>query len=185
MPGIGHFGVGLAAKRVAHEVPLGILLLASEATDLLYGGLALARVETPAGSPWSHSLLTSAGLAAVTGLAAARRYRSSRAGLTLGGVVFSHWLLDFLAWKKTLPLLFAGSPKVGLGLYGVESGKLDIKPGPVLIAIELGLPLLGLALYLDSRGAPGRGCKPSRAERRVPEASQKVLASHAPRHLPE
>jgi hypothetical protein len=155
MPGIGHLGVGLAAKRIAPNVPLGALLVAAEATDLLWGALALTGIESVERSPWSHSLVTSAGLSALAALLAGRIYRDPRTGAAVGLVVLSHWALDFVVWKDTLPLLFEGSPKVGLGLYG-SGGTQAVKPSLPVLAIELGLPLLGLAVYLQTRGVFGR-----------------------------
>jgi hypothetical protein len=46
-------------------------------------------------------------------------------------VVLSHWLLDCVAWKKTLPPACEGSSKVGLTLYGAEAGQHKIKPRSV------------------------------------------------------
>lgn len=152
MPAIGHLGIGLAAKRVVPKVPLGVLLVASDATDILWGILALTGIESLDQSPWSHSLATSAGLSAMAALLAGRIYRDRRVGMAVGLVVLSHWALDFVVWKDTLPLLFAGSPKVGLGLYG-SGGSQAVKFSLPVAAIELGLPLLGLAVYLQ---APGR-----------------------------
>ena len=154
MPGIGHIGIGLAAKRVAPEVPVGVLLAASEATDLLWGALALTGIEAVDRSPWSHSLFTSVTLSAAAALAAGLVYRNKRAAATVGLVAFSHWALDFVVWKDTLPLLFDGSPKVGLGLYG-SGGTQAVKLGPAVLAIELGLPLVGAAIYMSARGAFG------------------------------
>ena len=153
MAGIGHVGIGLAAKRVAPEVPTGVLLLAVEASDILWGVFALAGIESrhplnpgsAAVSPWSHGLFMSAVWSVITALLAARVYRNSRTGAVIGLLVFSHWVLDFIShlmWPSTLPdlpLLFAGSPKVGLGLYR--------SPG-VSLATDLGLLILGVVIYI-------------------------------------
>ena len=148
MPGIGHIGLGLAAKRIAPKAPLGVLLVATEATDILAGAVAL----TGAHDSWSHSLFTSVILASGATLLAARRYRDLRTGTIVGLVVLSHWMLDFIAWKDTLPLLFGGSPQVGLGLYNGAHNMSEIRPGPAVWAMELGLPLAELAIYLHTRG---------------------------------
>jgi hypothetical protein len=52
-------------------------------------------------------------------------YREHRAGVVIGLLVFSHWVLDFVSHPMgfghpvapDMPLLFHGSRKVGLGLY--------------------------------------------------------------------
>ncbi|HEX9115151.1 MAG TPA: hypothetical protein VGA61_03725, partial [Anaerolineae bacterium] len=95
MPAIGHLGIGLAAKRVVPKVPLGVLLVASDATDILWGILALTGIESLDQSPWSHSLATSVGLSAMAALLAGRIYRDRRVGMAVGLVVLSHWALDF------------------------------------------------------------------------------------------
>ncbi len=149
MPGIGHIGVGLAAKSVAPEVPLGVLLVATEATDILWGVSLLARSESL--KDLTHSLFTSAILSLAGGLAGARVYRDARPGAVIGLVLLSHWALDFVVWKDTLPLLFKGSRKVGLGLYNATPGSQEVKFGLPVAAMELGLPMVGLAIYLGSK----------------------------------
>jgi len=94
-------------------------------------------------------------------LLAVRVYREYRAGLVVGLLVFSHCVLDFIShpipfssfsWRSwqwsfghslppDLPLLFAGSPKVGLGLYNSISA---VKA----TALELGMLVLGGVVYI-------------------------------------
>lgn len=149
MAGIAHLGVGLAAKKVAPRAHLGVLLLASEALDLLWGVFALAGIDKMGSSPWSHGLLMSVVWSLMAaGIAWWMCHRSLRTSLVIGLVVFSHWVIDLITHPMfggppDLPLLFDGSPKVGLGLYS------SIAPGFWLV-IELGLLLLGLAIYLWS-----------------------------------
>lgn len=54
--------------------------------------------------------------------------RDLRAGAVIGLLVLSHWVLDFVAWpmdfNRGLPLLFSGSPEVGLGLYSTTAGSI-------------------------------------------------------------
>ncbi len=57
-------------------------------------------------------------------------------------MVFSHWVLDFVSHGPDLPLLFNGSPLVGLGL---ESSV------PVGVILEFGLLGAGVAVYLVTR----------------------------------
>jgi hypothetical protein len=153
MAGIAHLGVGLAAKQFAPKAPVGVLLVASEAIDLLWGVFALTGLENMKYSPWSHGLFMSVIWSVIAGLLAARIYRDFRTGAVIGLVVFSHWLIDFITHPMfggppDLFLLFDGSPKVGLGLYSV------IAPGFV-VAIELGLLIVGLLVYLHARGVIG------------------------------
>lgn len=131
MSGIGHLAAGFAAKPVEPKIPLWILLVASETNDILYFlfasiGLEQKAVMTmdfsqgikylnPVSNPWSHGLFMSV----IWSLTAANIgyliYKDRRSSLLLGGVVFSHWLLDFMM-HSNLPLFFTGSPLVGLGL---------------------------------------------------------------------
>jgi hypothetical protein len=157
----GHFAVGLAAKPVAPKVPLGVLFLATVILDVLAIAFAFAGIEgVKTGIPWSHGLFMSVIWSVVGALLAARLYREYRAGVVVGLLVFSHWVLDFIShsipfssfsWRSwqwsfgnplppDLPLIFAGSPKVGLGLYNSISAV-------EATALELGMFILGAAVY--------------------------------------
>ena len=162
---IGHFAVGLAAKPVAPKVPLGVLFLATVILDVLAIALSFAGIEdVKTGIPWSHGLFMSVIWSVVAALFAARIYHEYRheypAGAVVGLLVFSHWVLDFVShpipfssfsWRSwqwsfgnplppDLPLLFGGSPKVGLGLYNSISAV-------EATALELGMFILGAAVY--------------------------------------
>jgi len=159
----GHCAVGMAAKRMAPQVPLGILLLATEILDIFATAFVYAGIEGGAasGNPWSHGLFMSMVWSLVGALLVSRMYLSYRAGLVVGLLVFSHWVLDFIShpipfpsfswrtWQWTyghplpsdLPLLFGGSPKMGLGLYNSISAV-------EATALELGMFLAGTAVYV-------------------------------------
>jgi len=163
---LGHCAVGLAAKPAARKVPLGILLLAALILDILAISFGLAGIEGgKAGNPWTHGLFMSVIWSLAAGLLCAHLYAEYRAGVVVGLVVFSHWVLDLIShpipfssfsWRTwhwdfghpmspDLPLLLNGSPKVGLGLYNSISAV-------AATAIELGMFLVGLALYVKSVG---------------------------------
>jgi hypothetical protein len=98
----------------------------------------------PASVPWSHglfmSILWSFTLAALAYLIS----KDKRTSGVIGAVVFSHWILDFIV-HPGLPVLFNGSPLVGLSLW--TSG-----PGFIAsIILELVLLAAGIAIYLVSR----------------------------------
>src|SRR5512139_1744541 len=130
--GPGHFALGLAAKPLAPKVPLLVCLIASEAPDLLYSafqaiGIENAGVTTvdfnqglkvlvPGSTPWSHSLFMCIVWSILAAAIAYLFYRDRRTSSLIGLVVFGHWVLDFIV-NPGLPLLFDGSPKVGLGLW--------------------------------------------------------------------
>jgi membrane-bound metal-dependent hydrolase YbcI (DUF457 family) len=148
---LGHFGVALAAKKVAPRPSLGTLVLAAMLADGIWPVfmlLGLEKVEIVPGItavtpllfvsyPYTHSLvadlLWGALVAAVYYL-----YRRDRAGaLWLAALVVSHWVLDFASHRPDMPL-WPGSPVVGLGLwYSV----------PATLAVELGLFAIGAWLY--------------------------------------
>jgi hypothetical protein len=171
--GLGHCAVGLAAKPVVPRVPLGVLLLATLMLDVLaiaFGWMGIEGGKT--GIPWSHGLFMSVVWSVAAAFLVARIYHDRRAGVVVGLLVLSHWLLDFVShpipfpsfsWRTwqwsyghplppDLPLLFARSPKVGLGLYNSISAV-------EATALELGMLVLGAAVYATYtvRKREGRG----------------------------
>jgi len=164
----GHFGVAFAVKPLAPRAPLWALLLASEALDMLCFGFAAAGIEnmdvsesslahgvrvlTTPSLAWSHGLFMSLVWSALAAGLAWIAWRDRRASALIGLVVFSHWLLDFLVHPRYLPLFFAGSPALGLGLWG--SG-----PGIIAAAVlEIGLFVGGVVIYLAWRKENERNC---------------------------
>jgi hypothetical protein len=156
----GHVAVGLAAKPMAPKASLGALLLSATAIDTLAGAFALTGIEGVDASGassigWSHGLFMAV-VWAIAGLAAAYLLtRDRRTAIVVGSVVFSHWVLDFISHPMgmghdlppDLPLLFEGSPKVGLGLYNSVAAAL---------ITDLGLFVAGIAVYLVSTKAQDR-----------------------------
>ncbi|MBN1660259.1 MAG: hypothetical protein JXA93_17810 [Anaerolineae bacterium] len=156
----GHIAVGLAAKPVAPRAPLGALLVAATAIDTLSGVFAVVGLETidAAGNssiPWSHGLLMAVVWSIAGFVLAYLLLRDRQAAAVLGLVVFSHWILDFISHPMglgqelppDLPLLFEGSPKVGLGLYNSV---------PLALITEFGLFAAGIAVYLLTTRAQDR-----------------------------
>ena len=127
---IGHFGVSLAAKKLAPRASLGTLFFAAQFLDLIWPMfllLGLEHVRIAPGItrmspfdfyhyPISHSLITAAGWSlGVGGMYYVARRRFADAGM-VGLAVLSHWVLDFVVHRPDLPL-WPGGPKVGLGLW--------------------------------------------------------------------
>jgi hypothetical protein len=156
--GPGHFGIAFAAKPVAPKAPLWLLLVASELLDLLtflFAGIGMERIGTsqtdieqgtriltPASVPWSHGLVMSLVWSILVAGLAILFIRDRRTAGMLGLVIFSHWILDFLVHPADLPLFFAGSPTLGLGLWSTG-------PGLILSGIlEFGLLAGGIAIYM-------------------------------------
>jgi hypothetical protein len=164
---LGHFALGFGAKKAAPEVSLGTLFAASQLADLLWPVLVLLGVEVVAVRPgitavtpldfvrypYSHSLvaLTAWALLLGAGYVALRRARP-RAGMVIGGLVLSHWLLDVLTHRPDLPLTIGGPRRLGLGMWDSL---------PATLAVELALFAAGVALYarataaIDRRGRVG------------------------------
>lgn len=98
--------------------------------------------------PWSHSLLLTLVWGGLAMLAAWARLRSLRTGLILGGLVVSHWVLDFVTHRPDLPL-WPGGPEVGLGLWASV---------PATLALEGLLFGVAIAVYVsESRPRDRRG----------------------------
>jgi len=151
---IGHFGVGLGAKKFAPSISLGTLFIAVQWADLLWPVLLLLNVEhvdirknNPhfpldfTDYPVTHSLL----MGAVWGLCFGLLYwlvkKDRRSAIVLGICVLSHWVLDLIVHAPDLPLFPGNSPKVGLGLWDY----------PVLTWLAEGLFfIIGLMLYLKT-----------------------------------
>lgn len=158
MAGLGHLGFGFAAKPFAAKVHLAVLLIATELIDILWGifyftGIDRGNVGMDS-SPWSHSLFMSVIWSALAALLVTHLYHDQRSGIIVGLLVFSHWVIDFITHpmgamfggaplSPNLPLFFAGSPQVGLGLYNHTY--------TIAIATDLAMLVAGLAIYVWTR----------------------------------
>jgi hypothetical protein len=160
---IGHFGVGLSAKKLAPRASLGTLFFAAQFLDLIWPVfllLGLEHVRIAPGItrmspfdfydyPISHSLLTAAAWSALAGLIYYAARRNRRDAAIVGLAVISHWMLDLLTHRPDLPL-WPGGPKVGLGLWN---------SWPAETALEVAIFVAGVWLYLKvtrARDAIGR-----------------------------
>lgn len=155
---IGHFGVALAAKKLAPKTSLGALILAAQFADLLWPFLLLAgleHVEIVPGIakvspfdftdyPFSHSLLMLFFWSLLVGgiYYGLRRYQ--RGAFVIGAAVISHWILDFIVHRPDLPLRTGGEARLGLGLWN---------SWPASIAVEVLFFGFGLWIYLSSTRA--------------------------------
>lgn len=128
---IGHFGVGLAAKKVDQKPSLGTLFFASQFIDLLWPIFLLLGIEqviidpgntafTPLDFvyyPFTHSLVGVLFWAIVVGGVYYLIKKNLKTGILLGALVVSHWVLDFLTHAPDLPIAPGLDLKVGLGLW--------------------------------------------------------------------
>ena len=125
---IGHFALGLAAKRAAPGVSLGALFLAAQFADTLWPLLVMAGLEqfridpgntafTPldfVSYPYSHSLVMLVVWGALLGWIS--RGTDRRAFGVIAALAVSHWFLDFVTHRPDMPL-YPGGAKFGLGLW--------------------------------------------------------------------
>lgn len=128
---IGHFGAGLAAKKIDSQPSLGTYFLAAQFIDLLWPLFLLLGLETvkidPGNTaftpldfeyyPFSHSFVA----VSIYGMIFSAVYfllrKNLRASIILGILVLSHWILDLITHRPDLPLGFGNSVKFGLGLW--------------------------------------------------------------------
>ena len=160
---IGHYALGLAAKRVAPRTSLGLLFLAPSLADLLWPVFLLLgweRVRVTGGAnpfltltfdayPVSHSLVTLIGWGILLALLYRWRTGDARAATIVALLVVSHWVLDFVTHVPDMPL-YPGGPKVGLGLWHSVAGTVIVE-GVMFVA--------GVWMYLTAtraRDAVGR-----------------------------
>ncbi len=126
---IGHYGVAFALKKKNKQIPLWIMFLAVQFSDLLAFILILPGVEriSYVGGinpfyrtaieylPYSHSLLMNM-IFAIAVFLIFRKLKDRIWGLVLSGALLSHWVIDFIFQKDNMPLIF-DRYKVGLGLW--------------------------------------------------------------------
>lgn len=158
---IGHFAVGLAAKRVAPRASLGTLFLAAQFLDLLWPTFVLLGIETVkiapgitavtpldfTSYPYSHSLVATLGWSLVFAWVYWSLRRNLRESVVLGFAVASHWVLDFVTHRPDMPLALGNGPRVGLELWASR---------PWTLAVELPMFAAGCALYLGGTRARDR-----------------------------
>ncbi len=158
---IGHFGVGLGAKKVAPKISLGTLFLAAQFLDLLWPLFLLLgwehvkiqpgnTVMTPLDFtyyPFSHSLF----MACVWGIVFAVIYflirRNKKEAIILGLCVLSHWILDLLVHRPDLPLYPESNHFAGLGLWNYPAAE---------VIFEGSIFVIGLILYLRTTKAKNK-----------------------------
>jgi hypothetical protein len=138
---IGHFAAALAAKRIDNKPSLGTMFLAAQWLDLLWPVLLLTGTEKvaidPGNSattplnfihyPISHSLMF---VLLWSLLFTAIHYiirRDVKSALIIGGLVLSHWVLDFIVHIPDLPITPFTGVKVGLGLWNYKYLSLAIE----------------------------------------------------------
>ena len=161
---LGHYGMALAAKRVAPRESLGATVLASQWIDLLWPVfliLGLERVRIVPGFmaasslefvdyPITHSLIAVLGWGFLVGGAYFILARRAHGAWVMGALVVSHWLLDLPVHAPDLPLWPGSDVLLGGGLWNSL---------PLTLILEFGLFFAGLVLYVrrtEARDRVGR-----------------------------
>jgi hypothetical protein len=158
---IGHYAVGLAAKKWAPKVSLGTLFAAAVFLDLVWPIFVLMGWEKFSvvpnitkmspfdfyDYPLSHSLTMALVWGALFGLIYLIGEKDEKSSWILGALVVSHWVLDVVVHRPDLPLFPAGNAmqhKLGLGLWNF----------PVMtVFLEVGLFAAGFWVYWKSTKA--------------------------------
>ncbi|HEY0972074.1 MAG TPA: hypothetical protein VGE02_13995 [Gemmatimonadales bacterium] len=126
---VGHLGIALGARGAAPQVPVWVLVLATQGCDwleLLLGTVLDGRDAVV----WSHSIPAVAAAALALGVVVAMAFRSIGGGIAAAVAHASHWPLDFVgSLKPTWP----GHPPAGLILY--ERPMLDFAAQATVIVL--------------------------------------------------
>lgn len=152
---IGHFGVGLAAKRIDNKPSLGTLFMASQFIDLLWPiflifGLEQVKIDpgnttfTPLDFiyyPFSHSFFGVLVWSILFGLVYYFIRKNVKSSILVGSLVMSHWILDLITHRPDLPLIPWSELKVGLGLWNHVI---------LTLVVELLIFLTGAYLYIKT-----------------------------------
>lgn len=152
---IGHFAPALLARAHPEAPSLPVLFVGAQLVDWAFFGFVMAGVEHVRLSPgitamndmdlyhmpWTHSLLGACAWAMAFAMVLMRLGAGRNGALIGGGVVMSHWLLDWLVHAPDLTLAGA-PPKLGLGLWNYPA---------VEMPLEAGLIVAGLVVWTRSR----------------------------------
>jgi hypothetical protein len=122
-----HTSLALAAKRTTPTASLFGLMVAAQASELLWVGLTYAGIEHPTVDahgdlhleylPYSHSLLIGLGLAAVVWAALRWPLRRRPIAAVFGWVTGSHIVLDVIQHEPNIRLVpWIAHPTIGLNL---------------------------------------------------------------------
>jgi hypothetical protein len=167
VPLLAHLGIGLAAKRILPQIPVWILIICAFLLDILAiflrpvwkaHGLLMAIIWT---------LLTIIIVRIIFSIqqpkmsqdhASQKSYSISQTSWLMGGIIFSHWILDFIGWPLSvwvpdptgIPFFFSDTPNYGLGVYRTWTGALIMDLGILLFGILIFNSWKNKALIKDS-----------------------------------
>lgn len=148
---VGHFALGLTAKRMEPAISVGTLVLASMLADLLWcifmfagiehvqfkPGIGAAKYLVDSDIAISHSLLMDGLWAALLALAYFLKRGSARGASLIFGLVLSHWFLDWISHRPDMPLIPRVHRYFGLGLWSSIPAALIVEGGFWVLAVIL------------------------------------------------
>jgi len=128
---IEHFGLSFGSKKIAPQVSLGTMLIATQFVDILWPFFLVAGAEQMAvvpgytaygpfefvHYPYTHSLFMNVVWGLVAGAVYGLIKKDWKGALIVGLGVLSHWFLDLIVHIPDLPWSPWGQSKVGFGLW--------------------------------------------------------------------
>lgn len=145
---IGHYGPAVWDTQRGRAVPIVKLweaFLAVQAIDITAGilimfgleGVALNAAGAPiADVPWSHSLMSSIGIALLAALIykVFRRDATRRAMIVIAMLAFFHWVLDLIVHRPDLPIYPGGETLLGFALWDYPWVAFALEAGLLAVA---------------------------------------------------
>ena len=153
---IGHYGIGLALKKVEPRLSLGLLIFGAIMLDILFGLFLLSGIEhakiVPGATvvspfefydyPLSHSALgafmwATAGYLAYWLWPKGDRTQRKRPAFILAIAIFSHFILDVISHTPDMTIFGKNSSILGLSLWNSLAGTMIVEFGILFIGIYL------------------------------------------------
>ncbi len=150
----GHIGIALGLRNLAPKLPLAAWIVLPCLTDIFYGILSAAGIESQEYSPYTHSIAGAFVLSLLAAAAAFACLRDRRAALAAFAVTLSHIAADFTVWSN-LSLAPGFPSNLGLGFYdriGFSMATAGMN-APSLMATAFELLLLAAGIAVMRRSA--------------------------------
>lgn len=147
---IGHFALGTMVKPLAPKLPIYALVAAPQLMDLLFLPLVAMGVEgyvsglfghSEISAHYTHSLVGAALIAVLAYWIGVTFWKTRAAGAILGGLSFSHWIIDLFVHHSDMPWLpgnYGNFALLGFGLWDYEYA---------VFGTELLMAIIATALY--------------------------------------
>ncbi len=134
---INHAATGLIIKKIYPDVPMALILVSVQLIEILWVVLNFLGVEKTTTEnrvksvsdvhleymPFSHSVVSTAALAAGAGILLALGFGALNVGIAVALGICSHLVLDLISHARDIALSpIPGSRKFGVGLYEKNPG---------------------------------------------------------------